>query len=110
MVAAKPELVDGCVHCHSRFRNRSRGLCSSCYDKIDIRLQYPLLSTQFVRSPIGEEYADSGRLPKPTTARPGSAAKVRVLIERAANGQSLWHPLDAGMDLFLAKRGDACLM
>ena len=31
---------------------------------------------------------------EPTRALPGTAAKVRVLEERAAAGLSLWHPLD----------------
>lgn len=31
---------------------------------------------------------------EPTTAQPGSEEKIRVLTERWANGQSLWHPED----------------
>ena len=32
--------------------------------------------------------------PEPTDAMPGSWEKLQVLIERAANGQELWHPDD----------------
>jgi hypothetical protein len=31
---------------------------------------------------------------EPTTAAPGSARKIRVLMERAARKESLFHPLD----------------
>lgn len=30
----------------------------------------------------------------PTRARPGTAAKVRVLVARVRNGEELWHPED----------------
>jgi hypothetical protein len=33
----------------------------------------------------------------PTDAAPGSEEKIRILIERARLGVSLWHPLDAGV-------------
>ena len=32
--------------------------------------------------------------PLPTDARPGSAAKLHILIERWAAGFALWHPAD----------------
>jgi hypothetical protein len=32
---------------------------------------------------------------EPTTARPGSVAKVEVLAARALAGEMLWHPDDA---------------
>ena len=34
-----------------------------------------------------------------TTHRPGSAGKLRVIIERANRGEPLFHPDDAGEDL-----------
>jgi hypothetical protein len=36
--------------------------------------------------------------PAPTTASPGSPAKVAELASRAALGQSLWHPQDQPFD------------
>jgi hypothetical protein len=37
----------------------------------------------------------SRSLPEPTDAPPGSEAKIKVLTERRAAGQQLWHPADA---------------
>lgn len=34
----------------------------------------------------------------PTTARPGSPAKVAVMALRQSRGEGLWHPDDAPMD------------
>ncbi len=40
-----------------------------------------------------------GRLPEqPTTALPGTPDKVAVMAERAARGESLFHPQDATLD------------
>jgi len=40
-----------------------------------------------------------GRLPQePTTALPGTPDKVAVMAERAARGESLFHPHDATLD------------
>jgi len=36
---------------------------------------------------------------QPTGALPGSPEKVAILEERARLGLSLWHPLDAPMDV-----------
>src|SRR5262245_54808022 len=45
---------------------------------------------------LAEEHRLVGRpLPPPTTARPGSQAKIAVLSARAALGYELHHPLDA---------------
>lgn len=44
-----------------------------------------------------EDHAEAqlgGRLGQPTKARPGSEAKLDVLIARAAAGVELWHPDD----------------
>lgn len=37
-------------------------------------------------------------------ALPGSPEKVQVLVDRAARGERLWHPLDATMDRFRTVR------
>lgn len=42
----------------------------------------------------GEVRLGGRQMPEPTTARPGSEEKIRVLCERASLGQSLWHPDD----------------
>ena len=47
------------------------------------------------RSTVGQ----LGRLPQqPTTALPGTPDKVAVMAERAARGESLFHPQDATLD------------
>jgi hypothetical protein len=44
---------------------------------------------------IGIEHFVPATCPTATSARPGSPAKVAVLVDRAAQGFELWHPLDA---------------
>jgi hypothetical protein len=47
------------------------------------------------RSTVGQ----LGRLPQqPTAALPGTPDKVAVMAERAARGESLFHPQDATLD------------
>jgi hypothetical protein len=48
---------------------------------------------------VGDFVGKSRLPPKPTNALPGSPEKVAILEERARLGVSLWHPLDAPMDL-----------
>jgi hypothetical protein len=85
-----------CRHC-GRPACRPRGLCWACYHKPGVRDLYPSAS-KFARRGSG---LGSGRAPlpdAPTSALPGTEAKVLVLIERARKRQSLWHPDDAPMD------------
>jgi hypothetical protein len=45
---------------------------------------------------ISITYREVGRpMPRPTSALPGTDEKLAILIERASQGQELWHPLDA---------------
>ena len=84
-----------CRHCGLNPAGRPRGLCWGCYYRPGVRDLYGPLS-KFGRRGIGAgKLAPRRRPPYPTTARPGSAEKVRVLEERAAAGHLLWHPLDA---------------
>jgi AMMECR1 domain-containing protein len=85
-----------CRHCRFGPVNRPRGLCWSCYNTPGVREQYPSTS-KYGRHGIGNF---NGRTPLPavpTDAAPGSPEKLEVLIERAQNRQSLWHPEDAGV-------------
>ncbi len=43
----------------------------------------------------GRGYNRVGRLPTPTTAMPGTEEKIKVLAERWARGEALFHPDDA---------------
>lgn len=83
-----------CRHC-GKFKNvRNRGLCWSCYyGTPEVRGLYESGHPSARRG-----HGSADREPaEPTTALPGSAEKITVLERRAANGERLWHPLDAGL-------------
>jgi hypothetical protein len=83
-----------CRHCQKTKSNRPRGLCWSCYYTPGVRDQYPSTS-KYARRGISD-FNGRIRLPdEPTDALPGTPEKVAVLEERARQGVSLWHPLDA---------------
>jgi len=82
-----------CRHCQKVKSNRPRGLCWSCYYSPGVREQYPSTS-KFARRGV-KDFNGRTKLGEPTTALPGTEEKVRVLMERARLGQSLFHPLDA---------------
>lgn len=84
-----------CRHCGRGKVNRPRGLCWTCYYTPGIRELHP--STSKFASRGVADFCGPGKLPEPTTALPGTPEKIRVLRERAAAGQRLWHPLDAGV-------------
>jgi hypothetical protein len=86
-----------CRHCQKARVNRPRGLCWSCYYRPGVREQYPSTS-KFARRGVPNFY---GRAPLPavaTTAAPGSEEKIAILMERARNRQSLWHPDDLTLE------------
>lgn len=94
-----------CRHCHRRLAYRPRGLCSCCYFTPAVRDAYPPDPANGSDQACGRGYTSPvGRngpknLPaEPTSAMPGTAEKVEVLRERARQGVSLWHPLDACQD------------
>ncbi len=82
-----------CRHCKRVYANRPRGLCWSCYYQPGVRELFPSTS-KFARLGVADSYGSRALPPEPTSAAPGSPAKVRVLAERAALGVALWHPLD----------------
>jgi hypothetical protein len=61
-----------------------------------IRARYPSLS-KF--APRGDDFCGEAALPIRTEALPATPAKVHILIERARQRQSLWHPRDARRSL-----------
>ncbi len=79
-----------CRHCDRNQVSRPRGLCWSCFYSPGVRERYPPAGSN--RGPgIGRK-----RLPcEPTYAPPGSPEKIRVLMDRAARGQELFHMEDA---------------
>ena len=82
-----------CRHCEKVKSNRPRGLCWSCYYTPGVREQYPSTS-KFARRGV-KDFNGRTKLGEPTSALPGSEEKVRVLMERARLGLSLFHPQDA---------------
>jgi hypothetical protein len=81
-----------CRHCGRESASRPRGLCWPCYYTPAIRVLYASqarygLASGNRRAPLPAE---------PTTARPGSEEKIRVLCERAARHETRWHPDDPG--------------
>ena len=80
-----------CRNCTRRRATRPRRLCSWCYSRPKIRERYGPVS-KYGRRGIGHR---SGPLGEPTTAAPGSAEKLEVMVRRAEAGRSLWHPGDA---------------
>ncbi len=61
-----------------------------CHGEPAVRALYPTRSRRGI-GPAGNRQAP---LPEPTTALPGTAAKVAVFCLRAALGQQLFHPAD----------------
>lgn len=83
-----------CRHCHAEAVTRPRGLGWKCYYTPWIRAMYPSIS-KYARRGIGAD--TTGSLPiatEPTDARPGSEAKVEILLRRAQQGVALFHPGD----------------
>src|SRR5438874_1522881 len=82
-----------CRHCNKVRSNRPRGLCWSCYYSPGVREQYPSTS-KFARRGV-KDFNGRTKLGEPTDALPGSEEKIRILMERARLGLSLFHPQDA---------------
>jgi hypothetical protein len=95
-----------CRHCGRVPSNRPRGLCWSCYYRPGVRELYPSTS-KFARRGVSDFNGRAALAAEPTSATPGSPEKVAILEERARLGLSLWHPLDAPMDIESRKLGVA---
>ena len=86
-----------CQHCGWRKAGKPKGLCYKCYYTVGVRDLYPARKSN--RRGV-EDFCGSEPLPLVSTpARPGTDGKIAVMEERAARGQSLWHPADAGVNL-----------
>jgi hypothetical protein len=90
---AVPRPPPACRHCGQRSASRPRGLCRVCFNRPAVRELYPSTSKHGRRGP--GNFNGTGTVPIPTDALPGTPAKVCILMERAANGQQLWHADDA---------------
>jgi hypothetical protein len=83
-----------CVHCCFRKPSRPFGMCSACYNNPAVRSLYTGTVDRTGRG-YGLLNVNAAPLPEPTEHPPGTPDKLRVLEERARNGQALWHPNDA---------------
>lgn len=84
-----------CLHCKKRPGNRSRGLCQVCYYTPDVRAAYPPAYRPAVSSREADFKGPAPGPDAPTDAPAGTEAKLRVLAERAARRQSLFHDGDS---------------
>ncbi len=86
-----------CRHCHkNKARADRRGFCWACSRKPAVRQQYPETS-KYGRRGVGIR-AKGRPACQPTTALPGTEAKVADLAARAAAGQHLFCDADARRD------------
>ena len=97
VVAEPPKRRPPCRHCGGNVACRPRGLCWPCFGDPAVRALYPTSAAPTSRRGVGNGVMASAPPPsEPTDALPGSEAKMAVLAARAARGESLWHPSDAG--------------
>lgn len=93
-----------CLHCERVRVLRARGLCWICYYNPAIKDLYGPVSQFGRRSSFLDrsiQILDS----TPTDAPAGSEEKIRVMMERASRGVSLFHPSDSKR-IKDAKHGD----
>lgn len=93
-----------CRHCGLKFSSRPRGLCWTCYYTPGVPDQYPSTSPYAYRG-IANDNSSSPLPAEPTGAAPGSEEKIRILCERAARGELLFHPGDARLPRPARTRG-----
>ena len=82
-----------CRHCKRCKASRARGLCWGCSLRPDVRALYPSASKYAARG-IGHGGAPVVLPAEPTAAPTGTEAKLRVMRERAARRECLFHPAD----------------
>jgi hypothetical protein len=94
---AAPSTTDPalCRHCNAGPVCRPRSLCWSCYYQPGVRDLYPSTSKYGTRGVSNFGNRNAALPATPTDAPPGSHAKVSALMQRARQGESLWHPDDA---------------
>ena len=82
-----------CQHCHKKKPNRPRGLCWGCSRNPAIHGLYPSQSKFAPRN--GGDFNGGYQPPaEPTSARPGTRRKIKVLAERVLRREALWHEQD----------------
>ena len=95
--APEPKGRPACRNCGGNVACRPRGLCWPCFGDPGVRALYPTSAAPSSRRGVGNGVNAAAPPPaEPTDAAPGTPEKVAVLSARAARGESLWHPSDAG--------------
>lgn len=88
-----------CRHCGETRACRPRGLCWACYYNPFVRPLYEPVSKMAKIGAMRDHHLTGIRaLPEPTEAEPGTEEKIRVLINRLASNQHLFHPRDRRID------------
>jgi len=81
-----------CRHCRRLPGTESRGLCWRCYRRVEIRVLYPRVAKSCKGERCNDYGGEMSTVPTwPVRAIPGTEAKIRVLEERAAKRQPLFH-------------------
>lgn len=94
--APPPPKATVCRHCGVKPISRPRGLCWPCYYTPGVLALFPITS-KYARRGSGQGHRmNAPHAATPTHAEPGSDEKIRVLAERAARGEQLFHPEDVG--------------
>lgn len=93
-----PKRRGDCVHCDrvDVILFSTRDLCRECYKDQQVRDLYAVENKMAHQANRVISKGPTKR-PQPTTAVPGSLEKIKVLAERLARGEALWHPDDADM-------------
>lgn len=90
MTEDRPALFwEECLHCGRERPPARRGLCGECYRDRTIRPHYQPLILNVRLPPYLGEPTDA------TDALPGTEAKIKVMLDRAAKGLGIFHAKDA---------------
>jgi len=89
-----------CRYCGRRVGSQNRGLCYPCRsDPVAIAATPPFRDTRPAAAVAGDDQPEPTRLPStPCPHPPGSAGRVETYRARAAAGEFLYHPADAGFE------------
>lgn len=98
----KVRMVGECRHCKKTMALHPRRLCWRCYQDLTIRTRYAGISAFRGAGLLGRSgngmtvdgYENPPLPADPTNAVPGSKDKKRIMAERVARGEAIFHPLD----------------
>lgn len=96
----KPAYLGPCRYCGRRVGSQHRGLCYPCRsDPVAIAATPPFRDTRPAAAVAGNDRPEPPRHPAaPCPHPPESAGRVETYRARAAAGEFLYHPADAGFE------------